>query len=552
MHPAPLFLGPLFVLLASGCIHAEQQDDEPPSSRSLVVESEPNAGAARALELAVGETASGRIDANDEDWWRLDLAAGQIVSLQVFATRLDQPGWSGNPPALRVLAPDGESTLALRDAHSFGWGVLDPDLPALRVEEAGAHYIVLAAEDEQAAGAYLLVVQELGVEPVFELEPSAAHGSNDSSATAEELAPGVLYGYHVDDEDDWYRLRVAEPSLLTFAVLAQRNGAADGDDDTFDSELTLFDDAQHALASNDDGVFDDSFLSWLCTTPGEYFLRLGECCAEGDAPYFLIHEARPLTDAADEHEPNDTPSSAPAVRFTQLVRGTLGAGDRDSFAVPCLAGDRIELWLYDRAHHEGASAVVEPELADRRGEPLAMDLGSALGVRSVRITEDGLHFLSLTSAADEPSPYAFELRLETARWESEPDDTQASASVLDLDGRAAGRIDAALDADAFVFEAASGVPVLLECFADDEFGSQGFDELDGDGSDLDPLLEVRDPHGRVCAGASALARTAVGIVRGRSTVSVAFVPLVGGAYTCFVRDARGGSGPTYTYSLARH
>ena len=78
------------------------------------------------------------------------------------------------------------------------------------------------------------------------------------------------------------------------------------------------------------------------------------------------------------------------------------------------------------------------------------------------------------------------------------------------------------------------------------------DELDGDGSDLDPLLEVRDPNGRSCAGASSLARTAVGIVRGRSTVSVAFVPLVGGAYTCFVRDARGGSGPTYTYSLARH
>jgi len=552
MRPAPPFLVPLFVCLASACIYEEQLDDERPPSRGLVAESEPNAGEARALGLAVGETASGRIGARDEDWWRLDLAQGEIVSLQVFATRLDQAGWSGNPPALRVLAPDGVSTLALRDAHSFGWGVLDPDLPALRAEQAGPHYVVLAADDEEAGGAYLLVVQQLGVEPALEREPAAAHGENDAPETAEELVPGVLYGHHVDDEDDWFHLTVTEPSLLTFAVLAQRNGVADGDDDTFDSELTLFDAERHALATNDDGVFDDSFLGWLCATPGDYYLRLGECCADGDAPYFLIHEARALTDAFDEHEPNDTPSSAPAVRFGQLVRGTLGAGERDVFAVPCMAGDRLELWLYDRAHHEGATAEVAPALDDRRGEPLAMDLGSALGVRSVRITEDGLHFLYLDSAADEVSPYAFELRLETARWESEPDDVSSTASAFDLDGRAAGRIDGPGDADGFAFEARAGVPVLLECFADDEFGSQGFDELDGDGSDLDPLLEVRDARGRLCAGASSLARTAVGIVRGRSTVSVAFVPLADGPYTCFVRDARGGSGPTYTYSLARH
>src|SRR6185295_1617075 len=209
--------------------------------------------------------------------------------------RLDQAGWSGNPPSLRVLAPDGVTTLVQRDERSFGWGVLDPDVPALRAEQAGPHCVVLAADDEQPGGAYLLVVQELGVAPALELEPARAHGLNDAPGTAEELAPGTLYGFHVDDEDDWFRVHVAEPSLLTFAVLSQRNGVADGDDDTFDSELTLFDAARNAVASNDDGVFDDSFLGWLCTTPGDYFLRLGECCAQGDAPYFLIHEARPLS-----------------------------------------------------------------------------------------------------------------------------------------------------------------------------------------------------------------------------------------------------------------
>ena len=56
------------------------------------------------------------------------------------------------------------------------------------------------------------------------------------------------------------------------------------------------------------------------------------------------------------------------------------------------------------------------------------------------------------------------------------------------------------------------MPVLLECFADDEFASGGFDQMDGLG----------------------------------------FLPAHDGTHYLAVRDARGGSGPTYGYALERH
>src|SRR4029453_14409166 len=187
------------------------------------------------------------------------------------------------------------------------------------------------------------------------------------------------------------------------------------------------------------------------------------------------------------------PSSAPSVPFAGVIAGELGPLERDVFALPCFAGDRLELRLFDLGRLQGAHGAVAAELLDGRGDPVPLCGGRALGLGRALIVRDETLFLSLTSGAGVPAPcahearwpYAFELLLETARFEEEQGDASTEATGFGADTRVAGCIALPGDVDRFSFEARAGLPVLLECFADDEFGSPGFRELDGDGSDLD-------------------------------------------------------------------
>ena len=317
----------------------------------------------------------------------------------------------------------------------------------------------------------------------------------------------------------------------------------------FDPELALFDAYGHELARNDDGLFGDSWLRYACDG-GTYRLRLAASTPGGAAPYDLVHAMEPLAGAIDEAEPNDTLSSAAYVPFASMVTGELVLDERDVFALPCLAGDRLELWLADAGRNERARGTVAVELLDPRGAHAPMDAGRALGVHTALVPADGTWFLALTSTAPGGTAYAFEVRLETAQFEREPDDEPALATALER--RVAGCIERPGDVDQFAFAGSAGVPVLLECFADDEFGSPGFDEVDGDGSDLDPVLEVRDPRGTLVATASALPRDALGLVRGGATLALVVVPRTDGTHVVSVRDARGGSGPSHTYLLELH
>jgi hypothetical protein len=89
-----------------------------------IQEAEPNDSAATAGTMSLGGSARGALTAlGDDDWWKLSLSAGDVISIEVLAQRLDQQGWAGNGNSMRLglYAPDGTTRLLLQGSVPFSW-----------------------------------------------------------------------------------------------------------------------------------------------------------------------------------------------------------------------------------------------------------------------------------------------------------------------------------------------------------------------------------------------------------------------------------------------
>jgi hypothetical protein len=525
------------------------------AANAALEEREPNGSPATARALAVGRFGHGRTaNPADVDFWALELAAGQVIALEVFGSRLDQAAWSLGPNAPRVALfdADGTSELRLQGADLLDWGTdQDTDLLSFRAPAAGTYFVRLAVDNGLLGGGeYLLLARDAAFSaPVQdELEPPGFSGANDTDATAETIVPGTLLGHYVDDEQDWFGFAVAEPSLVRFEISAHRNGVFEGDDAPIDPELALFDGTLTQLDLNDDAFYLDSALQYLVTTPGTYLLRMAECCGSGDGAYALRFELEPLSSLAQvsEVEPNDAFGTGQTILFDELVLGSTGPGDPDEYRVACNAGDRLWVEIYDLDTRQGASANVSVVVRDALAAVLPSDVGGELRTLRTMLPSSGDFHLLVTAAG--ATDYALRVRQRSASEESEPNDDLATAQAFDLDGRRAGAIATPGDVDVFSFEATRKVPIVFTCFADD-VAPDGFSELNGFGSALDPLLRVRDANGVELASARSSAGTAVGTNDGLAALSLVFLPPATGSYVLEVADELGSSGTDFRYAL---
>jgi hypothetical protein len=234
------------------------------------------------------------------------------------------------------------------------------------------------------------------------------------------------------------------------------------------------------------------------------------------------------------------------VFFTELVMGDVSAADDDYFAFACDAGDRIQVEVFDAGNHQGALADVAVSIEDGTGALLPSDAGGQLSIRRTILTSPGTYFVHVTATA--ATAYALRVTQTPAAFESEPNDVPASAGAFDAAGRAAGVIATPGDRDLFAFQATLGLPVVLSCLADD-VGPGGFPSLDGFGSALDPILAVKDAGGTLLARSDATLATAVGVVDGLATVTLAFLPPASGTYFAELVDQGGNAGADFHYVL---
>lgn len=555
MMPSPkkLLIASLFGVLAA-CSNSSG------SSLSLVpvMESEPNDSVTEAGVLRFGQNIEGSLTTiGDTDWWQVDLRAGDILSMEVFANRFDQSTWvaAANVAKVTLYDTDGTTEILHQNSADFDWGsAQDTDVLAWRVPTSGTYFIEVGAENNLAAGGdYLVSVKrtQFTGNVQFETEAAGVSGDNDTDTTAQTLTPGVLHGWHVDDETDFYSFPVTAPSLLRFTMSGHRNGFLAGDDGNIDPEIYLYDSGVSLLAVNDDTFYLDSAIQFIVNTPDTYYIEVNECCNAGDGPYQMTFERTPLSSftTVAEAEPNDDTANAQNVDFDDIITGVYD-GNFDYFAFSCNAGDRIHV---EYIGIEGAT--FEPSFAvyDSNDIAITQELDSTFGATKTILNATGTYYVVVggTFRGGPSTPYAFRVTQTRATYETEPNDLATEAIPLDADGHAAGVIDVDGDLDTFSFTATAGIPVVLEVLAGDGYSAGGFFSLDGFGSIMDPALVVRDADDNVVASWDSSLGTLSGVIDGLPTATLVFVPPATGTYFLEVSEADGDFGTDAYYTVQR-
>jgi hypothetical protein len=521
------------VPLSTARSHARFERLEGPGKPTLP-ESETSSTPEGATPLPLGTYGLGTLSTPGEvDHWRVSLSAGSDVELELLAARYDPAGWNaaGLPPDVRILSADGTVEFVRHAALAWPELARDLDLPHWFAPADGEYLIALSNEDRDG-GSYALRVEARAADDlVFEQEPAGESGANDLFETAEPLAPGTrVRGWGSANTYDWYALTLAEDSLVSVELSLARLGLSAGQAQYPFATLELWHDSTGFSAA---GQFLGDPGARLLRRAGTHYL--GVLPQLGDGEYLLAVTVRPFA-GEDELEPDDSPAEAMPISPGAAI---IGLGDVDAYSFVGQAGDRLEFELFD-------SDRVDDHLLDAAflgplgsGVPLQQDL--LLGRLGTLLTTNGQHVLSFQASG----PYFLRLTdVQGARFESEPNDAPASADPL-WSGHAAGRIDASGDADFFAFGAQAGRLVLVKLF-----GPRAGSHDSGHGSQLLPRLTLTDAQGtELRSVASSDAVLAEGITDARASLTLGFVPTVGGTYFARVEDGAGGAGAEFSYWL---
>lgn len=537
-------------------------------SPAVKVEVEPNDDFTTATPLNIGTVGTGDVDAaGDLDYWAVHATANTFVKIEVFGTRMDHSTWdtNANVPNIVVYDTDGTTMLLEHDFSGFlpggswSWGEHDLDIPLVRVGATGTYFIRIGQDDNTLPGGkYAIKVSTVPVSGVqIEAEPVATTGVNDTPATAQTITPGNVYGFHVDDEVDYYKFHVSSPSTVRFELTAYRNGPNNGDDDDFDTELVLFDtDGTTTLFDDDDSFFYDSAIQYQINTPGDYFVMVEECCGAGDAYYNMSYTTTPVS-GATEVEPNDDTASANLIAYGGSIKGTIDAGEDDFFKFSGTKGDMVRVQVFDSDNCQGKADFVDLDL-------LATDGTTSLGTGgdedfrtyTTILQETGTFFIHVTPGAT-LTDYRLELtRFKSATYEAEPNDTTATANLLTTN--TAGVIDVAGDKDIYRFLAVKDRLVTIQAYATNIdpnlLMSDGFFEYSGHGSNLDPLLTIFDTDGTTVLASSTINAADVTtecITDGLPTMAVSFVAPSTGSFYVQVESASGSADPSNYYVITK-
>lgn len=536
------------------------------SCNAAQAETEPNDSAATANALEIGRPVHGEVlIAGDIDFWSFELDEDDIVDVRLTAVALDQATWSAGPnsPSLTIWDTDGVTALRSQDLAQFAFFIgNDLDFVNFRAPADGTYYVSITQYDPLlAGGSYSFVVENVNLGTLqVEAEGQGVSGLNDSPATAEPITPGVLRGYHVDGEQDWFEFMAPGPGFARFEISADRNGIYVASGEYSDLLLSLNTNAPAILQDNDDVALFDPILAHQLGVAGPYLIAVIESFS-GDTEYFLSYDWVDTADALTETELNDTSAAANAMSYGDYMTGSTDVGDPDFFAFSGTAGDVVLIKPFFVGFSEVASTGITLDLLGPDGVTPLSYAYQATDFPLLRtiLQETGTHYISVGPDAVAPGPtdYAFELESSSQNtYEVEPNNTIAVANTLTGDA-AAGVVDPAGDFDVFSFQADAEEAVRFDIFASNDSASTGYDKLDGYGSDLDPLVIIRDSMGVQLAVSLVPANPLVdptpkNVSSGIATVAVGFIAPADGTYYLEVTDQTVTGSSDHTYVVRRH
>jgi len=576
-------LAPAFALalpLALQSCSSGGGDDAP--VLTVLAEAEPNDDATQSAAITLGRPAGGDVATPaDQDWWSVALTAGEILQVEVFAARLDHASWDAASNAAQVKIFDTDGTTELLGHYPAGsvaelpgvglggpppaaewfWGEQDFDIPMFRAPATGTYYIrVNGADATEDGGEYAIVARKITLPNMqIEDEPVGVSGDNDDETMAEPIAVGTMYGFHVDDEHDYYSFTITAPTFVNFELVAHRNGVWEADTTYYDPDMTLYDtDGVTQLASNDDTYFYDSSIQYWIATPGTYYVDVSECCDDGDAPYFLRYSKSAIGTTSPEAEANDDVMTAQAIDLGDIVDGDLISTDDDYYAFDALAGDTLFIQLFDSNNRSDSAAGVSIDLIKPDGMTSVSFAMDDKNIATTLITEDGTYYVYCSSASGTSFDYSIQATLyRRSSFEAEPNDDSSGAGTFNANGYAAGLIETNGDEDWFSFTASADRLITISSTGDsDDYAySDGFWNFSWWGSQLPPKLEIYDTDGTtVLATSYSSSNTYLsteGIVDAIPLVAVSFIPSATGTYYVRVTSDNSTFGDDNFYALRK-
>ncbi len=544
------------------------------SPEFVVLEAEPNDTPAGAVELLVGQPGQGSLaQPGDVDWWRIELARDELVQLEVFATRADQPNWDDASPGsvpsiprIDVFLPDAATLWRTHDfqsgaaqgAPSFEHRPQDFDFSFLRAPADGVYFVsIRPIAGTPSGGAYILRARKAAFGAAQrELENAGVSGVNDTPASAQPLQPGALFGAQSSADLDLYSFQISAPTLVSFDLHAERGGMAGGAGDYLDLALRLIGtDGATELACSDNVHFNDPRLERSLSVPGTYFLEVSQARGSTTGEYMLVHARQPIAAGVVELEANNSPAQAQSIALGAWIEGALAPGDDDWFGINVTAGDMLEVQVLDGSNSDDRSGVAVPGLVRPDGVT-ALQAGGAWSGRKLSgvIGESGVHFVQMTHDGA-PASYRFRARVVRASsFESEPNNSPAQAPTLASGQRYAGALVDATDRDWYRIDAEAGKLVVLQCYGGWAING-GSGERGSWGSSVAPYLILHDdaptPNELNQSTTDVEFCTTEGIAELEPAVALAFISPVNATFYLSVQDAQSRESIDHLYVIER-
>jgi len=253
---------------------------------ATIAESEPNGSVETADSVALGDRATGTVDpAGDVDTWFVDLAAGQLLSVDVDAFETGSP----LDPTLALIAPDGVTLLAFNDDFDD----LDSRI-SFRVPASGRYYVVIRGFGA-SGGAGLTYAINFGT--VTCTAAGTEREPNGTPATASRVAIGAdgsgeicLQADSPAGDVDFWAFTAQAGTTIELDIDAAQLGLL------VDPVLALYaSDGTTQLAFNDDTDGADSRLQFSITTTGTYYATVASAPGSGDNPFPYTLHVRAIT-----------------------------------------------------------------------------------------------------------------------------------------------------------------------------------------------------------------------------------------------------------------
>jgi hypothetical protein len=527
-----------------------------------------NDTAAGATPLPIGTAGVGTLDtATDVDYWSFSATAGDVISVELYGTRLSQASWNSSAAVPHLSIRDSaDANLTRHDRGPWANGDHDLDVPLVRIPTTGTYYLRLQASNGSVtpppSRQYAVLVKTVALSTTAETEAAGATGGNDTLGTAQAITtPTTVFGWHVDGESDYFSFPVTAGSILHFTITAYRNGIYTSDTAYFNPRLRLYRPAGNQVKNVANSFFRDVEFTFRASETGTYTVRvMDDGSSTGDGAYFLRVD---VTASGTATEVDDTLNNAlgtttDTLTYGGYVNGSAPLTDVDYYSFSGTQGDMVFVKIYDSVINQGAAGTVGVSIRDASDValPSTGPSGTINIVRTILQTT-GTHYVRVAAGGTSTS-YAVELILyKSSLMETEANDTGATADAVDANRRASGVIATAGDVDYFVITATAGELVTVDIYAAAATapGSNGDSGRSGWGSTLTPVLDVFDAPGAATPIATTTAAAASvsgeSVTQATPTLAVSFIASTTGSYYVRVGSSTGGGSPTDTYVIER-